>query len=93
MASITQPTPQVVHLQSCPVCLSVPGVYKAEMAQGEVWVFGCPDCGLHIVGKRVEGLALGGRDLIEVTKPGDCFDDMVEIWNTMTAAGVAGKAS
>jgi predicted RNA-binding protein with PUA domain len=73
--------------------LAAPVVYKAEGPQGDIWVFGCPDCGLHIVGKRVEGLALGGRDLIEVTKPGDAFDGMVEVWNTMTAAGVAGKGN
>jgi len=81
MASITRPAPENVALRTCPVCMAPPQVFRGTDHKGDLWCIVCPDCGFQIIGKRVEGLALAGRDLVEVTKPGDDFYEMVEMWN------------
>jgi hypothetical protein len=93
MANLTQPIPRVAHLRQCPRCMALPQIFRAEQYGKDLWVISCPDCALLVAGTRVEGLSLVERDLVEVTKPGDCFDEVVDTWNDLKTAETAGKES
>jgi hypothetical protein len=91
MANLTQPAPRKADLRICPRCMAPPQIFRAEQSGKDLWVISCPDCALLVAGKRVEGLCLANRDLVEVTKPGDMFDETVGAWNGLKAADGSGK--
>jgi hypothetical protein len=86
MASITRPAPRIANLRTCLRCGAPPQLFRAERGGKDLWCISCPDCALMVGGRRVEGLALGGQNLVEVTKPGDMFDEIIEKWNNLTTA-------
>jgi len=81
MATATRKTPEAVYLKDCVICLAEPRIFKAELNNQEKWAIVCPDCGFQMIGRRVKGLAMEGLDVIEVTKVGDDFDEIVSLWN------------
>lgn len=55
---------------------------RAEIDGNDKWFIVCPQCGFQLVGRRVEGLAIDGYAVVEVTKHGDDYDMLVELWNS-----------
>lgn len=94
MAYTTNQIPETVRLRDCPLCLAPPQISRAERDGFDVWAIVCPDCGLQMIGNRVEGIGLDGLNMVEVTKPGDDFDELVALWNNLKAAeaGKGGKS-
>lgn len=81
MGTSTSPIPETVALRDCLKCLAPPQIFRTEIGGREVWAIVCPDCGLQMIGRRVEGIGLEGLNMIEVTRPGDDLDELVALWN------------
>lgn len=71
--------------------MAPPQIFRAELEGHDVWAIACPDCGLQMIGRRVEGIGLEGLNMIEVTKAGDDLDELVALWNGDSKAAEAGK--
>lgn len=78
--------PKLAHLVDCR-CGGKPQVLRITIDGVDKWAFVCPECAKSMIGARVEGFVLSSRDLVEVTKPGDMFDNLVELWNGHATAG------
>lgn len=70
-----------VLLKDCPACHHPPQMYRARHNDEDKWVIACPECGYNLVGRRVEGFALDGTDIVEVLKEGDDCDRLIDRWN------------
>ena len=77
---MTALSPSTATLKDCRYCATPPQIFRAEN-NGDKWAIVCPGCGHQLVGRRVEGFDLAGTDIVHVTKHGDDFDRMVEMWN------------